>query len=43
MRSVLDEDAVDRPSGFSDDDLALLFAEQHSDQRYVVKWGQWLS
>jgi putative DNA primase/helicase len=33
-----------RPPAFSDDALALRFAEQHAnDLRFVAKWGQWLS
>ena len=31
------------PSAFSDDLLALRFAERHAgDLRYVAKWGKWL-
>lgn len=33
-----------RPPAFSDEALALRFAERHSDDlRFVAKWGQWLS
>ena len=32
------------PPRFSDDALALMFAERHADGvRYVAQWGQWLS
>ena len=32
-----------RPPAFSDDALALRFAEHHADNlRYVAKWGEWL-
>jgi putative DNA primase/helicase len=34
----------DRPPAFSDDALALHFAQVHRDDlRFVAKWGQWLS
>ena len=37
----LDEEAI--PPAFSDDALALRFAEQHaSDLRFVAAWGKWL-
>jgi putative DNA primase/helicase len=32
---------AERPPEFSDDALALLFAEDHADLRYVAAWGQW--
>jgi putative DNA primase/helicase len=33
----------DRPSGYSDDALALRFTERHgADLRYVATWGRWL-
>jgi putative DNA primase/helicase len=33
-----------RPPAFSDDALALRFADQHADDlRFVAKWGQWFS
>ena len=33
-----------RPPAFSDDALALRFANQHADDlRFVAKWGQWFS
>ena len=35
-------DVVDRPPGFSDEDLALKFTRKHRNLlRYVAKWGQW--
>ena len=51
MRVVADaEDFVTRavedvrPPAFSDDALALRFAERHtSDLHYVAAWGWWLS
>lgn len=33
-----------RPPAFSDEALALRFADQHAhDLRYVAAWGRWLS
>ena len=33
----------DRPPEFSDEALALAFAERHADDlRYVAAWGRWL-
>jgi putative DNA primase/helicase len=38
-----DADLGDRPPHFSDEALALAFAERHADDlRYVAKFGQWL-
>jgi putative DNA primase/helicase len=35
-------DVVDRPPGFSDEDLALKFTRKHRNLlRYVARWGQW--
>jgi putative DNA primase/helicase len=31
------------PPAFTDEALALQFAEQHADLRYVAAWGKWLS
>lgn len=37
-------DAGIRPPNFSDDDLALRFADQHADDRlYVATWSRWLA
>lgn len=37
-------DGDPRPPAFSDDALALRFADQHADDlRYVAKWGKWYS
>jgi hypothetical protein len=39
----LDEAAADRPPAFSDEALALRFAERHAeDLRFVAAWGKWL-
>ena len=36
-------DAADRPPAFSDEALALDFAEQHATHlRYVAAWGRWI-
>ncbi len=36
-------DAADRPPAFSDEALALEFAEQHATHlRYVAAWGRWI-
>ena len=48
MSTLAENDAVisqdDRPPVFSDEALALGFAELHaSDLRYVAAWGRWLS
>ena len=41
---VADDGEDVRPPAFSDDDLALRFAERHAgDLRYVAPWGKWLS
>jgi putative DNA primase/helicase len=38
-----DPEAVERPPQFSDDALALRFAEKHeADARHVAAWGKWL-
>jgi putative DNA primase/helicase len=38
------EQAESRPPAFSDDALALRFAERHADDlRFVAAWGKWLS
>lgn len=48
IHDILDAPAAtfepdDRPPAFSDEALALRFAEQHKDElRYVAKWGRWL-
>jgi putative DNA primase/helicase len=37
------EDEVPRPPEFSDESLALRFADRHKDRlRYVAAWGRWL-
>ncbi len=39
-----DEDAAARPPAFSDEALALRFAERHAeDLRFVAAWGKWLA
>ena len=39
-----DDQAGARPPAFSDEALALRFAERHADDlRYVAAWGRWLS
>lgn len=39
-----DLDGAARPPAFSDEALALLFAERHAlDLRFVAAWGKWLS
>src|ERR1017187_8093138 len=48
MSTLAENDAVisqdDRPPAFSDEALALGFAELHAgDLRYVAAWGRWLS
>jgi putative DNA primase/helicase len=41
-QKIADLDGV-RPPQFSDDALALRFAERYGDElRYVAKWSQWL-
>ncbi|HWK33955.1 MAG TPA: phage/plasmid primase, P4 family [Hyphomicrobium sp.] len=44
MRAVAREEATDRrPPAYSDDALALDFAERHAAElRYVAAWGKWL-
>ena len=37
-------ETVDRPPAFTDEALALRFADLHQhDLRYVAGWGKWLS
>jgi putative DNA primase/helicase len=45
LRAVVDEAVIDepRPPAFTDEALALRFAEEHeADLRYVAPWGRWL-
>jgi putative DNA primase/helicase len=43
LRKVIDHDAEVRPPAFSDEALALRFADKHAQRlRYVAAWGKWL-
>jgi hypothetical protein len=42
LRNAIDDGGDARPPAFSDEALALRFAEQYTDRlRYVEMWGKW--